>query len=185
MRVLIGCEFSGIVRDAFREIGHDAWSCDLLPTEREGPHIQGDVLAVLDKNWDLMVAHPPCTYLAVSGARWFKGRIEEQKKALAFVQRLMDAPVPRICIENPISVISTKIRKPDQICQPWMFGHPETKATCFWLKNLPKLVSTNIVSGRTPRVHHASPGPNRWKERSRTLEGIGRAMADQWGKLSE
>ena len=182
MRVLIACEFSGIVRDAFRARGHDAWSCDLLPSEGcDKYHIEGDVLEVLHLRWDLMVAHPPCTHLAVSGARWFKEKREEQRLALQFVYALMHAPIPRICIENPISVISSRIRKPDQIIQPWMFGHGETKATCLWLKNLPKLVPTNIVDGRTPRVHYASPGPDRWKERSRTLPGIAAAMAEQWG----
>ena len=192
MRVLVACEFSGIVRDAFRARGHDAWSCDLLPTEKPGPHIQMDTVVVAYRggadarsgvryHWDLMIAHPPCTHLAVSGARWFKDKIEEQRAALQFVYALMHAPIRRICIENPISIISSRIRKPDQIIQPWMFGHGETKATCLWLKNLPKLVPTNIVDGRTARVHRASPGPDRWKERSRTLQGIADAMADQWG----
>jgi hypothetical protein len=130
-----------------------------------------------------MVAFPPCTHLAVSGARWFKEKQAEQEEALAFVQTLMDAPIERIALENPISVISSRIRRPDQIIQPWMFGHGETKATCLWLKNLPKLEPTEIVEGRTPRVHHASPGPDRWKERSRTLPGIAAAMAEQWGSL--
>ena len=192
MRVLVACEFSGIVRDAFRARGHDAWSCDLLPTERPGQHIQHDVhlyrfkveggpWSLLADGWDLMVAHPPCTHLAVSGARWFKGKEREQKEALRFVEELLAAPIPRIALENPISIISSRIRKPDQIIQPWMFGHGETKATCLWLKNLPKLVPTNIVEGREARVHRASPGPDRWKERSRTLQGIADAMADQWG----
>lgn len=202
MRVLIACEFSGVVRDAFRARGHDAWSCDLLPTESRGSgspyywHHQQDVLDLFygrvahsmrlegqGVEWDLMIAHPPCTDLAVSGARWFKNKQPEQLAALEFVRVLMEAPVERICIENPISVISSKIRKPDQIIQPWMFGHGEVKATCLWLKNLPPLVPTNIVEGRTPRVHHASPGPDRWKERSRTLKGIADAMAEQWGSL--
>lgn len=182
MRVLIACEFSGVVRDAFTALGHDAWSCDLLPTERPGQHIQGDVIELLhsDTNWDLMIAHPPCRYLAVSGARWFKGREQNQADALWFVRRLMAAPIDRIAIENPISVISTHIRKPDQIIQPWQFGHPEIKATCLWLKNLPLLKPTNIVEGRTARVHREPPGPDRWKNRSRTLEGIARAFAYQW-----
>jgi hypothetical protein len=184
VRVLVACEFSGIVRDAFIARGHDAWSCDLLPTERPGPHIQRDALHIAGKwRWDLMIAHPPCTYLAVSGARWMASRPEKVDEALAFVQAMMDAPVPMIAIENPISIISTRIRKPDQIIQPWQFGHGETKATCLWLKGLPRLVPTDIVDGRTPRVHHASPGPDRWKERSRTLQGIADAMADQWGTL--
>ena len=134
--------------------------------------------------WDLMIAHPPCTHLAVSGARWFKDKREEQEKALMFVADLMYSPIPRICIENPISVISSQIRKPDQIIQPWMFGHGETKATCLWLKNLPKLVPTHIVEGREARVHRMPPGPDRWKERSRTYEGIAAAMAEQWGKFA-
>ena len=183
MRVLVACEFSGIVRDAFRAQGHDAWSVDLLPSERPGNHYRGRAQSLLDGAFDLMIAHPPCQYLAVSGARWFRGREQQQAQALAFVQELMDAPIPMIAIENPISVISTRIRKPDQIIQPWQFGHPETKATCLWLKNLPKLQPTDVVEGRTPRVHHASPGPDRWKERSRTLQGIADAMASQWGAL--
>jgi hypothetical protein len=180
MRVLVACEYSGIVRDAFAALGHDAWSCDLLPTERLGNHIHGDVLQHLHRKWDLMIAHPPCTHLAVSGARWFKDKQPEQVEALDFVRRLMDAPIPRIAIENPISIISSRIRKPDQIIQPWQFGHGETKATCLWLKNLPKLVPTNIVEGREARIHKMPPGPDRWKERSRTYQGIATAMATQW-----
>ncbi len=180
MRVLVACEYSGIVRDAFIAAGHEAWSCDLLPTERPGPHHQGDVLGIIDDPWDLMIAHPPCTHLAVSGARWFPEKRREQHEALEFVRILLDAPIPRIALENPVSVISTLIRKPDQIIQPWQYGHGETKATCLWLKGLPKLVPTDIVEGREPRVHHASPGPDRWKERSRTLPGIAAAMAAQW-----
>ena len=192
MRVLVACEFSGIVREAFRSMGHDAWSCDLLPSEIPGQHIQNDVLNVLEnedymrgcfgdyKPFDLMIAHPPCTYLAVSGARWFATRLEKQKKALQFVKDLMNANIDRICIENPISIISSAIRKPDQIIQPWQFGHGETKATCLWLKNLPKLRSTNIVDGRENRIHRMSPGKNRWRERSRTYAGIAQAMAEQW-----
>jgi len=181
MKILVACEFSGIVREAFAKQRHDAWSCDLLPTEIPGNHIQGDVLEILNNGWDLMIAHPPCTYLAVSGARWFKDKTQEQEEALAFVQYLMKAPVEKICIENPVSIISTRIRKPDQIIQPWMFGHGETKATCLWLKSLPKLEPTNIVEDRTGRVHKETPGPNRWKNRSRTLQGIAEAMAEQWG----
>ena len=185
MRVLVACEFSGIVRQAFRERGHDAWSCDLLPSEGLGvAHWVGDVRNVLRANWDLMIAHPPCTHLAVSGARWFKDRLPEQAEALRFVEALLSAPIERIALENPISIISSRIRKPDQIIQPWMFGHGETKATCLWLKNLPKLTPTNIVDGRHARVHRASPGPDRWKERSRTTQGIADAMADQWGEIS-
>lgn len=184
MKVLVACEFSGIVREAFRKRGHDAWSCDLLPTEIEGHHLQGDVLKLFDyKKWDMLIAFPPCTHLCVSGARWFKEKKLEQSNALDFVQRLMDLPVERIAIENPIGVISTKIRKPDQIVQPWMFGHGETKATCLWLKNLPKLEPTNIVPGREQRIHNMAPSPTRGMERSRTYIGIGEAMADQWGKL--
>jgi hypothetical protein len=187
MRVLVACEFSGIVRDAFTAAGHEAMSVDFLPSESPGMHVQRDIMRVIDEMpgvWDLMIAHPPCTYLAVSGARWFAGRRPEQVAALMLVQRLLDAPIPRIALENPISVISSRIRKPDQIIQPWMFGHGEVKATCLWLKGLPKLEPTDIVDGRTPRVHHASPGPDRWKERSRTLPGIAAAMASQWGSLS-
>ena len=183
MKVLIACEFSGIVRETFRQQGHLAVSCDLLETEHLGLHIQGDVLNELENGWDLMIAHPPCTYLAVSGARWFKDRPDEQKQALDFVRQLMKAPITYIAIENPIGVISSQIRKPDQIIQPWMFGHVETKATCLWLKNLPKLVPTNIVDGRVGRIWKESPGPNRWKNRSRTYQGIAEAMATQWGKF--
>jgi len=181
MRILIACEFSGIERDAFAKRGHDAWSCDLLDTERPGQHIKGDVLDILDDGWDMMIAHPPCTYLAVSGARWFKHRQKEQAEALKFVRTLLNADIQRIALENPVSVISTRIRKPDQIIQPWMFGHGETKATCLWLKNLPKLIPTNIVNGRDNRVHREPPSKNRWKNRSRTYTGIAEAMAEQWG----
>jgi site-specific DNA-cytosine methylase len=187
MRVLVACEFSGIVREAFKAKGHDAWSCDLMPTEIPGQHIQGDIIDVIEKDyydtdkWDLMIAHPPCTHLAVSGARWFKDKLPEQIEALCFVQWLMDVPIPKIAIENPISIISSRIRKPDQIIQPWQFGHGETKATCLWLKNLPKLTPTNIVDGREGRVWKETPGPERWKNRSRTFLGLADAMADQWG----
>ncbi len=191
MRVLVACEFSGIVRDAFRARGHDAWSVDLLPTEADPRwHYVGDALTCVRSwahmfdpltPWDLLIAHPPCTHLAVSGARWFAEKQSEQVAALEFVRALLDSSVKRIAVENPVSIISSRIRKPDQIVQPWMFGHGETKATCLWLKNLPKLVPTNIVDGREPRVHFASPGPDRWKERSRTLPGIASAMAAQWG----
>jgi site-specific DNA-cytosine methylase len=183
MRILVACEYSGRVRDAFRDAGHDAMSCDLLPTEVPGPHYQGDVRDVIDDGWDLMIAHPPCTHLAVSGARWFKDKVQEQAMALDFVRLLLGAPIPRIALENPVSVISSRIRKPDQTIQPWQFGHGETKATCLWLKNLPPLVPTQIVAGREARVHRMPPGPDRWKERSRTFEGIARAMAQQWGKV--
>ena len=181
MKVLVACEFSGRVRDAFIAKGHDAWSCDILQSDAPGPHIQGDVSNVLDQGWDLMIAHPPCTHLAVSGARWFKEKQREQAEALTFVKILMDAPIPRIAIENPISIISSKIRKPDQIIQPWQFGHGEVKSTCLWLKGLPLLIPTNIVEGREPKVHRMPPGENRWKLRSLTYQGIATAMADQWG----
>lgn len=182
VRVLINCEFSGTVRRAFRARGHDAWSCDLLEAEDGSPyHIQGDAIEAVGRGWDLMVAHPPCTHLAVSGARWFVSKRTEQAEALEFVRRLFDANVGRSAVENPVSIISSKIRKPDQIIQPWQFGHGETKATCLWLKNLPKLVPTNIVSGREARVHKMPPTPDRWKERSRTFSGIAAAMAEQWG----
>jgi hypothetical protein len=183
MKVLVACEFSGIVRDAFIKRGHDAMSCDLLDTEKPGPHYKGDVRDILENGFDLMVAHPPCTYLAVSGARWFKDRLWEQAVALDFVNQLLHAPIERIAIVIPIGVISTRIRKPDQIIQPWQFGHGETKATCLWLKNLPKLEPTNIVSGRENRIHKMPPSKNRWRERSRTFQGIADAMAEQWGKL--
>lgn len=182
MRVLVACEFSGVVRRAFAARGHDAWSCDLLPAEDGSDrHIVGDVRDILDDEWDMLIAHPPCTHLAVSGARWFKDKKKEQSDALDFVRELLDAPIPRIALENPVSVISSRIRKPDQIIQPWQFGHGETKATCLWLKNLPKLTPTNIVAGREARIHKMPPGPDRWKERSRTFQGIAAAMADQWG----
>jgi hypothetical protein len=183
MRVLVACEFSGIVRDAFIKKGHDAMSCDLLPSETSGPHYQGDVFDIIDDGFDLMIAHPPCTHLAVSGARWFKDKLVEQKEALEFVRKLMAAPTGKIALENPISIISSKIRKPDQIIQPWQFGHGETKATCLWLKNLPKLEPTNIVDGREARIYKMPPGPDRWKERSRTMWGIAEAMSAQWGCL--
>lgn len=182
MRVLVACEFSGVVRRAFRARGHQAYSCDLLPAEDASPfHIQGDVLKVLDRRWGLMVAHPPCTHLAVSGARWFKDKQKEQEEALQFVRGLLDAPIPRIALENPVSIISSRIRKPSQTIQPWQYGHGEVKRTCLWLKGLPLLTPTNIVTGREARVHLMPPGPNRWKERSRTFEGIAAAMAAQWG----
>ena len=245
MRVLVACEFSGTVRDAFAARGHFARSCDLMPTEALtapvrfrgdfgceehatytagcddcehgepwchahdayawecpclGPteeeaeyadtcehgarHLGGDLFTVEEiASYDLVIAHPPCTHLAVSGARWFKEKAREQAEALAFVRRIMALPVSRLCIENPVSIISSRIRRPDQIIQPWQFGHGETKATCLWLKNLPPLVPTNIVSGREARVHKMPPGPNRWKERSRTFQGVADAMAAQWGSL--
>lgn len=196
MRVLVACEFSGVVREAFRARGHDAWSCDLLPAEDGSEfHLQCDVLLhgiQLRPGWDLMIAHPPCTYLANSGVRWLVRdgkfdavRLSHMDDAISFWRQLRDAPIDRIAIENPIPHKHARFKMGcyDQVIQPWQFGHGETKATCLWLKNLPKLVPTNIVSGRTPRVHHASPGPDRWKERSRTLTGIADAMAEQWGSL--
>jgi len=183
MKVLVACEYSGVVRDAFIEQGHNAISCDLLPSERPGPHYEGDVCDIINNGFDLMVAHPPCTHLAVSGARWFKDKQAEQLEALDFVRLLLNAPIDRIALENPVSIISSRICKPSQIIQPWQFGHGETKATCLWLKNLPKLVPTNIVEGREAKVHRMTPGPNRWKERSRTYQGIADAMASQWGNL--
>ena len=180
MKVLVACEYSGTVRDAFIAAGHEALSCDLLPTDIPGPHYQGDVRDVLGEGWDLMIAHPPCTHLAVSGARWFKDKKAEQAEALDFVRLLLDAPIERIALENPISVISSRIRKPDQIIQPWQFGHGETKATCLWLKGLPKLEPTDIVDGREARVHKLPPSADRWKIRSTTYKGIAEAMAQQW-----
>jgi site-specific DNA-cytosine methylase len=186
MRVVVICEFSAVVCDRFIKHGHDAISVDLLPSERPSPHYTGDVFRFLeqDSDFDLAICHPPCTHLAVSGARWFKDKPPHlQLEALEFVRRLMDMKIRRIAIENPISVISTYIRKPDQIIQPWQFGHGEVKATCFWLKNLPLLVPTKVVAGRHSRVHRMLPSPDRWKDRSRTLEGIADAMAVQWGSL--
>jgi hypothetical protein len=185
MRVLVACEYSGTVRDAFIKAGHNAMSCDILPTDIPGPHYQGDVSDVIGDGWDIMIAHPPCTHLAVSGARYFKEKQADgrQQKALDFVSMLLSAPIGRIALENPISIISSKIRKPDQIIQPWQFGHGETKATCLWLKNLPLLVPTNVVSGREQRVWKLPPTEDRWKIRSKTFQGIADAMASQWGTL--
>lgn len=185
MRVLIACEYSGRVRSAFRALGHDAWSCDLLPSEDGGQHIQGDVLEVIGLGWDLMVAHPPCTHLAVSGARHFSKKQDVQPEAIRFFMALAQAPIPRIAIENPVCIMSSVWREPDQVIQPWQFGHGETKATCLWLKGLPPLIPTKIVSGRHPRVHLMPPGPDRWKERSRTYEGIAEAMARQWADYTD
>jgi hypothetical protein len=194
MRVLVACEYSGVVRDAFNAKGHYAVSCDLLPSESFGYHHEGNVLEILHYDWDLMIAHPPCTHLAVSGARWFHEKREEQQEALDFVYQLMNAPIPKICIENPVSIISSVIRKPDQIIQPWMFGHDASKSTCLWLKGLPKLEPTNIVE---PRIvdgkkrwanqtdsgqNRLGPSEDRWKIRSRTYQGIANAMAEQWGQ---
>ena len=185
MKVLVACEYSGKVRDAFIKLGHNAVSCDLLPTDALGPHYQGDVFDIIADGWDLMIAHPPCTHLAVSGARHFAAKRESgvQQVALDFVRKLLDAPIEHIALENPISIISSKIRKPDQIIQPWQFGHGETKATCLWLKNLPLLAPTNIVDGRETRIHKMPPSADRWKKRSETYQGIADAMAKQWSNL--
>lgn len=183
MRVLVVCEFSGVVRDAFASFGHDAWSCDVLPSETHGQHYQGDVRDFLDAGWDLLIAHPPCTHMAVSGARWFKDKKDEQAHGLGFVIQLASAPVEPIAIENPVSILSSRWRRPTQIIQPWQFGHGETKATCLWLKNLPLLSPTNVVSGRENRVHREPPSDDRWKNRSRTFFGVAMAMAQQWGAL--
>lgn len=222
MKVLVACEYSGRVRQAFRDLGHDAWSCDLLESEDNSPnHIQGDIVPLLDQGWDLMIAHPPCTYLAVSGLHWNKrdpSRAAKTEEALEFVRLLMNAPIPRIAVENPVSCISSRIRKPDQIVQPHMFGEDASKKTCLWLKNLPLLVPTNQVEGKLyccgsplpnddkyacPNCHGTKkaqriwanqtpsgqnklgPSPDRWKERSRTYQGIANAMASQWGTLSQ
>ncbi|MCK9310521.1 MAG: DNA cytosine methyltransferase [Candidatus Cloacimonetes bacterium] len=192
MRVLVACEFSGVVREAFARLGHDAWSCDLLDTEIPGQHYKRDVKDVLNLGWDLMIAHPPCTHLAVSGARWFKEGIKPlslQNDAANFFMMLINANIPMIAVENPICIMSTRYRKPDQIINPYQFGHPEQKKTCLWLKGLPLLTATNNVydemmllplKERT-RIHWL--GSNHWKERSRTFQGIADAMADQWGTL--
>lgn len=196
MKILIACEYSGAVRDAFLARGHEALSCDLLSTDSPGPHYQGDVRDILSDGWDLMVAHPPCTYLCSSGLHWNKrvpGRAKLTEEALAFVRLLLDAPIERIALENPIGCISTRIRKYDQIIQPWQFGHDASKATCLWLKNLRPLVPTNIIPARMVNgrrrwanqtdsgQNNVPPGPNQWKIRSETYKGIAEAMADQWG----
>jgi hypothetical protein len=198
VRILIACEFSAIVRDAFLSLGHDAWSCDILPTEGDPQfHIQADVTEVLSDNWDIMIAHPPCTYLANSGVRWLHtedGRWNKMEESARFFHHLLNAPIPRIAVENPIMHrygVNIVGEKQDQVIQPWMFGHVESKATGLWLRNLPLLQQTNNVYRQTmclssrsrDRVHHASPGPDRWKIRSRTLPGIASAMAEQWGRL--
>lgn len=185
MKVLVACEYSGTVRDAFIAAGHEAMSCDLLPTDVPGPHYQGDVRDVLDYPWDLMIAHPPCTDLAVSGARHFKEKKLDgrQQAGVSFVLSLAKADIPKIAIENPVSVLSSLWRKPDQVIQPWQFGHGETKATCLWLKGLPPLEPTDIVSGREQRIHLMPPSKDRWKLRSATYKGIAQAMAEQWGNL--
>ena len=199
MKVLVACEYSGIVRDAFAKKGHDAWSCDILPTESKGNHIQDDILKHLDKNWDLMIAHPPCTHLAVSGARWFKEGKKDwslQTEALDFVRKLLNAPIDKIALENPVSVISTKIRKPNQIIQPYQFGHQAQKTTCLWLKNLPNLKPTKIVSKGEFTIFKSGKKNTNWysegfklnkqermKLRSKFWTGIADAMAEQWGNL--
>lgn len=187
MKVLICCEYSGVVRDAFINAGHDAISCDFEPTEKPGPHYQGDVMNIINDGWDLMIGHPPCTYTAASGIHWNKVRPERKEKtkqAIEFFKALRLAKIPRIALEQPVSVISTKVMPPDQVIQPWQFGHGETKATCLWLKNLPLLKPTNIVDGREQRIWKLSPSNDRWKERSRSYEGIAQAMAQQWGQLT-
>lgn len=183
MKVLIACEYSGTVRDAFLALGHEALSCDLLPTDSPGPHYQGNVLAILGWGWDLMIAHPPCTHLAVSGARHFPAKRADgrQQEAIDFFMALAEAPIERIAIENPVCIMSSVWRKPDQYVQPWQFGHGETKKTGLWLKNLPLLTPTNIVEGRLDRIHKMPPSADRWKERSKTYQGIAEAMANQWG----
>ena len=185
MRVLVACECSGRVRDAFAALGHDAMSCDVLPTSAPGKHYQGDVREVLEDGWDLMCAFPPCTHLAVSGARWFRTKQKQQAQALDFVRLLLDAPIEKISLENPVSVISTRIRKPDQIVQPWMFGDEFTKTTCLWLKGLPKLVPTNVVGKGEFVIHGGKRFPkwysNRERDRSKTFRGLANAMAEQWG----
>jgi len=182
MKVLIACEFSGVVREAFRARGHDAWSCDILPPDDGSPfHHQGTVLTILENDWDLMIAHPPCTHLASSGAGWFKDKVNEQLWGIAFFMAMVNAKIDKIAVENPIGIMSSKYRKPDQIIQPWQFGHGETKATCLWLKNLPLLTPTNIVEGREQRIHKMPPSADRAKLRSITYAGIAQAMALQWG----
>jgi hypothetical protein len=184
MKVLVGCEYSGIVRDAFIAKGHEAMSCDLLPTEKEGPHYQGNIFDVIDYPWDLAIFHFPCTNTSVSGARHFEAKKKDGRQQ-ASVSLFMNGwrrsmHIPRVCFEQPISIISSLFRKPDQIIHPWQFGHGETKATSLWLRGLPKLIPSEVVEGRVAKVHYCSPGPDRWKERSRTYAGIAKAMADQW-----
>ncbi|MCP3680394.1 MAG: DNA cytosine methyltransferase [Gammaproteobacteria bacterium] len=182
MKILIACEFSGVVRDAFIEKGHDAISCDLLSSETSGPHYQGDVYDIIREGFDLMIAHPPCTYLAVSGARWWKERKKEQEEAAIFFKKLIECEyIDKIAVENPVGIMSTLYRKPDQYIQPWQFGHGETKKTGLWLKNLPLLKPTKIVEGREQRIHKMPPSENRSKLRSITYKGIAEAMAEQWG----
>lgn len=184
MRILVACEFSGVVRRAFRERGDEAWSCDVLDSEDGGEHYKCDVREVIGEGWDIMIGHPPCTRLCSSGARWWKGKEEEQDAGIKFFLYLWNAPIEKICIENPIGIMSRILRKPDQVIQPWQYGHGEVKGTCLWLKGLNRLRATNVVDGREARCHRASPGIDRWKERSRTYEGIAKAMAEQWGSKS-
>lgn len=182
MNILVGCEYSGTVRDAFRRKGHNAISCDLLPTEVPGPHYECNVLELIRCSWDLVILHPPCTHLAVSGARWWKDKLHQQVDALVMFRILLEQTnSPKVCIENPIGKVSSAIKQPSQIIQPWMFGHGETKATCLWLKGLPNLRPTNIVPGREARIHRQPPSEDRWKIRSLTYQGVADAMADQWG----
>lgn len=182
MRVLIGCEFSGKVRDAFIRNGHDAVSCDLLDTESPGPHLRCDIFeALAAARWDMLIAFPPCTHLASSGARWFYRKAAEQAAAIKFATDLWECGIGKVAIENPVGVLSSRMCKPTQIIQPWMFGHGETKATCLWLKGLPKLQPARVVSGREHRIHRMPPSKDRWRERSRTFAGIADAMATQWG----
>lgn len=195
MRVLVACEYSGTVRDAFIRGGHDAMSCDLLPTDAPGPHYQGDVTDILGDGWDLMIAHPPCTHLAVSGSRHFAAKRADgrQQEAIGFFMTLANAPIPRICIENPVCIMSSVWMPASQTVQPWMFGHPEQKATCLWLKALPLLVATDDVydemmllpKNERERIHYMPPGPNRWKERSKTFTGLAQAMANQWSNIKQ
>jgi hypothetical protein len=182
LRVLIGCEFSGAVRREFRKLGHEAYSCDILPAEDGGEHIQDDILKVISRRWDLAVFFPPCTYLCRAAARWHWGT-PKQREAIRFVIKLWNSGIPRIGMENPVGALTKAFRKPNQIIQPWQFGHGEIKKTCLWTSGLPLLRPTRVVKGREPRVHWAAPGPDRWKERSRTLPGIARAMATQWGSI--
>jgi hypothetical protein len=184
LEVLIGCEYSGAVRDAFRALGHNAMSCDLLATDAPGPHYQGDVFDVIDYPWDIAIFHPPCTHLSVSGSRHFEAKRMDgrQQAAVSFFMALQrrSAHIPKVATENPVCIMSSLWRKPDQIFQPWQFGHGETKATCLWLKGLRKLKPTNIVEGREPRIHYMPPSADRWKLRSQTYAGVAQAMASQW-----
>ena len=188
MKILIACEFSGTVREAFTKLGHDVTSCDLLPSDIPGKHYQGDVRDIINDGWDMMIAHPPCTHLAVSGARWFKDKQEEQKQAVKFFMRLVNSDIPKIAVENPICIMSRLYRKPDQIIQPWQFGHGETKSTCLWLKGLPELKPTKIIekpqSTKIPGNWFNKGGKDRQKNRAKTFQGIADAMAEQWGALT-